>query len=785
MIFRLIPILLFLLFQISSFAQNQKIVISGTIRDAENGETLIGASIRANALKLATISNEYGFYSIVIPQGTIEHDTVSLQFSYIGYIPQTIILDKIKSDSTFNISLTSGKMLSEVVVTANSAKERVNSTQMSVVTLTAEQAKLLPAFLGEVDILKTLQLKPGVLSGGEGVSGTFVRGGSADQNLFILDEAPVYNPSHLFGFFSTFNSDAVKNVELYKGGFPAQYGGKLSSVIDVTLKEGNRKKYQASGGLGLISSRLTVEGPLEKDKSSFVVSGRRTYVDLITNLYNNIKKDDSTFTKIPSYSFYDLNTKINFDLGAKDKLFLSGYFGKDQFVFNDDVFNFLFQWGNASGTVRWNHLITPKLFSNTVFTFSDYQYKIQNKFSEFSFLLGSGIRDYNFKNDFSWFPNTKNNVKFGVSVVDHHFLVSNFQAGASDGSFDYSAGTKKRAQEYGIYGNNDWQVNDKLSVNYGLRLSGFGANDKFYGGVEPRFSSKYSINENFSAKLSYGRMYQYIHLVGNSGSTLPTDIWYPSEKAVKPQFSDQVAGGLAYSLGDDYFLSVEGFYKWLHNQVDFKDNANLFVNDSLSNEFVRGKGWSYGGEFYIEKQSGKFTGWIGYSLTWAYRQFADINDGLVFHPRYDRRHDVNLVLIYKPSWRWTFSTVFSYGTGNAFSLPDGRYISFGNDYEPTFDVDSGQFLQLNIAPIYSERNKYRLPANWHWDVNVVYQLSKPTRRFQSDLTLSIYNVTDRRNPFFVYLAPIDENKDNIPDRVAAKQVSLFPILPTITWNFKF
>lgn len=782
-------LLLFSLFTQTLLAQ-KKITVSGTIRDADTGETLVGATAQIKALKTGATSNEYGFYSVSINKTENMPDTATVVFTYIGYVPQVRVI-RTNRDTVLNLSIGASQELGEVVIEANSARERVNSTQMSLVTITTKEAKILPAFLGEVDILRTLQLKPGVLSGGEGISGMYVRGGGSDQNLFILDEAPVYNPSHLFGLFSTFNSDAVKNVELYKGGFPAQYGGRLSSVIDVSLNDGNRRKFSGSGGIGLISSRLTLEGPLKKDKGSFIVSGRRTYVDLITNLVNKVNEDNPSFSPIPAYSFYDLNAKFNYDIDDKNKIFLSGYFGRDNFVFKTTDFNFQFYWGNATATARWNHVFNPKLFSNVVFTFSDYVYKISNTFDQFQFSLGSGIRDYNLKYDFSWFPSSKHVVKFGANAIYHDFLVSSLQASNKDNTFNLEAGSRRKAGDFALYANDDWHVNSKLSVNTGLRLSGFTSGSKFYTGIEPRVSAKYSLTEDLSVKGSYNRMYQYIHLVANSAATLPTDIWYPSNATIKPQSSDQIAGGVSYALGRDWFVSGEGFYKWLWGQIDFRDGAQLFANDNLDDEFVFGKGKSYGGEFYLEKKNGKVTGWIGYSLTWVKRKFQSrfgepaINNGEYFYPRYDRRHDINVVVMYQPHWRWTLSTTFSYGTGNAFSLPDGRAVTLDNGAIGNIDANAQSFYNFNIAPVYTARNKYRLPANYHWDLSVVMQLFKPEKKLQGDLTLSVYNMTDRRNPFFIYIAPQDADDNGIPERFQARLVSLLPILPTVTFNFKF
>lgn len=774
---------LFLCLFSMSIALAQKHTISGTIKEQETGETLIGVNVIIGNGSSGTITNEYGFYSITLPQ-----DTVLVTFSYIGLQPK-IFKFYLDSARTINLELGTGINVEEVTVSANSNREKLNSTQMGMDEITVKEAKEIPAFLGEVDIIKIFQLKPGIQSGTEGSSGLYVRGGGSDQNLFILDEAPVYNPSHLFGFFSTFNSDALSNVKLYKSGFPAKYGGKLSSVIDVYMREGNRKKFALTGGLGLISSRLTFEGPLgsslqiknKESKGAFILSGRRTYVDLFTRLMNEANKNNENWSPIPDYSFYDINVKLNYDLGSKDRIFLSGYFGRDLFGFNNDNLNFNFEWGNITGTFRWNHIISPKLFVNTAFTFSDYLYDIKNTFDDFKITLGSGIRDMNLKSEFMWKPLDKHDIRFGVNGIYHRFKVNRFQASSDDNSVDFDEGSFYHAGEFAAYISDDWQISKKLTVNGGIRLSGFTNEGQFYAGAEPRAAVKYNVHEDVALKVNYARMYQYLHLVSTSGASLPTDVWYPSTKVVKPQISDLVSGGVAWALGKDFFISVEGYYKWLHQQIDFRDGAQLFVNDNLDAEFVFGKGYGYGGEFYIEKKMGDIRGWIGYTLSWTWREFPDIMNGKAYHPRYDRRHDVSAVLMWDlptgPKFPLTLSAAFVYGTGNAISLPVGRYISS--------DITGAN--PFNFTPIYTERNGFRMPAYHRLDIGLVWKLFPlKESRFKSDLTFSVFNVYNRRNPFFMYIdAEYDEPGSQIPSNLQAKVVSLFPIIPSITWNFKF
>lgn len=751
-------------------AAQDKHTISGYVKDAESGETLIGVSIYENKIGDGTTTNAYGFYSITLPAGAVE-----LTYSYIGFDDniQTLTLD---ADLALDVEMSTGAaQLEEIVVKANSAKEQVQSTQMSVDRISMKEAKALPALFGEVDIIKTLQLKPGVSSGGEGTSGLVVRGGGPDQNLIILDEALVYNPSHLFGFFSTFNSDAVKDVQLYKGGFPAQYGGRLSSVIDVKLKEGNRKKFSGAGGLGLIASRLTLEGPIVKDKSSFIVSGRRTYADIITRAVNKANEDKEDYNKIPDYFFYDLNTKINYDLGENDRIFLSGYFGRDAFLFNDDDFDFKFDWGNITTTARWNHIYNPRLFSNMTFTFSDYNYLIKNQFDAFSFEVGSGIRDYNAKIDFYNEPNSRNSLRFGADWTWHEFNVGRLRAeqeGEEEPLFEQA--TDFSAWEANAYISDDFEVSKKLKINGGLRLSSFYSDNTFYAGVEPRFSMRYSLKDNISLKASYTLMNQYVHLVSNSGASLPTDIWYPSNKVVKPQLSNQVAAGISVSLGNQFLLSNEIYYKWQQRQIDFKDGADIFINPNLNDEFVFGTGYSYGNEIYLEKKEGKFTGWVGYTLAWSWREFKDINEGNRFHPRFDRRHDASIVLLYELSRKFTFTGAWVYNTGNAISLPLA--------WSPFQDV-AGETANPPITTYFQERNSFRMASYHRLDLGIVMKMFQNRENFEGDLTLNTYNTYDRRNPYFIYFDT--DYEGGLPTSVQAKQVSLFPILPSLTFNFKW
>ena len=656
---------------------------------------------------------------------------------------------------------------------------------MSVEAVTTKEAKALPALLGEVDIIKTIQLKPGITSGSEGNSGLFVRGGGADQNLIILDEAIVYNANHLFGFFSTFNADAIKDVKIYKGGFPAKYGGRLSSVIDVKLKEGNQKKFAGSGGIGLISSRLTLEAPIQKDRSSFMVSGRRTYVDLITRQINKINEDKEDYDPIPDYYFYDLNTKVNYEFSDKDRLYLSGYFGRDVFSFDGDFFEFDFDWGNATGTARWNHVFNPKLFSNTTFTYSDYKYEIANKVTGFTFSLSSHIRDANFKSDFYYALSSRQSLRFGANITHHSFEVGRLKAGSDDGKVSFSAGQDLSGLEFGAYVQDEWEATDRLKINMGARVSGFANDGTTHFGVEPRLAGKYSLSDRLSFKASYARMYQYVHLISNSAIALPTDIWYPSTENVQPQISDQVAIGASLQIGENLFLTNEYYYKWLDNQIDFKDHAQLFANDALEEEFAFGDGYAYGMEIGLEKKEGKLTGWLGYTLAYVRRgEFTLLNgdrimDGRYFPPRYDRRHDLSVVAMYTISKRLSASASFVYGSGDVGWLPSGRFYLQG--------VEGAELEPF--VPAYGDRNTFRVPPYHRMDLGLVYKFFP--KWGTNDLTLSIYNIYNRRNPYVVYIEPEFADIEGPTGAIevftgaAAKQVSLFPMIPSLTWNFAF
>ncbi|AIZ65065.1 TonB-dependent receptor [Hymenobacter sp. DG25B] len=757
-------------------AQQRTYTLQGKV--LSNAETLPGASVAVPALNTGVTADANGKYLLVLPAGRHE-----LVVSFIGYQTLTRTVN-LRADQQLNLQLAlAGNELGEVIVeSSGTLEQKLQTTQMSVERLTAKEAKLLPALFGEVDILKTLQLKPGVQNGGEGTSGLFVRGGSPDQNLVLLDDAVVYNPNHLFGLFSVFNSDAVQSVDLYKGGFPAQYGGRLSSVVDVKLREGNNQKPSVTGGLGLISSRLTVEAPIVKNKGSFLLSGRRTYFDIFTRQINKANADDPDFNPIPDYYFYDFNAKANYTLGEKDRVYLTGYYGQDKFGFNStNGFNFNFNWGNGVAATRWNHVFNKRLYANTTAAFTHYQYSITNKLDQFSFNLASTIQDYSLKTDFEYTPSERHTIRFGAMGTQHHFGVGRLKAGSTDGRLNFGQDVTYSGQEGGLYATDNFRASDRWQLEYGLRLTGFRSGTEAYGGLEPRLSARYTLSPKLALKGSYALMYQYLHLVTNSGASLPTDIWYPSRLSVKPQRSQQVSTGLSFLFGGGtYLLSDEVYYKWSRNQVDFRDGAQLFVNPELDAEFLFGKGFAYGNELYLEKKTGRTTGWIGYTLAWTKRRFpaqrgtSGINNGELFYPTYDRRHSLTVVGLHQLSKRVNLTGALTFSSGNPTTLPLARFVFqdiYGADADP--------------VPVYPNRNGYRLAPYHRLDLGLVWKLL-PTRWFpESDLTFSVYNAYNRRNPYFVYFDQVKNEDKSEVTGYRARQVSLFPVIPSVTYNFKF
>ncbi|MDX1905219.1 MAG: TonB-dependent receptor [Thermonemataceae bacterium] len=775
-------VFIYLLGFINLAQAQQKFTISGYVKDASTGEDLIGASIWESKSKIGTNTNAYGYFVLEIPASK---DSLLLKASYSGYTDwsQSVYLDKnLQINVLMSVDKSSEQIQEIEIIAEDKFRDAIEKPQMSVEKLEYREIKTVPVIFGETDLIKVLQLKPGVKSGSEASAGLYVRGGGPDQNLVLLDEATVYNASHLFGFFSIFNSDAIKNVELYKGDFPAQYGGRLSSVLDIKMKEGNKNKFSGTGGIGLISSRLTLEGPIQKGKSSFIISGRRTYFDLITKQINKANADKKDYNPIPDYYFYDLNLKANYEFSQKDRLFVSGYFGRDVFNFESNTgrFNFDFDWGNTTATVRWNHVFSPKLFLNTTAIYSDYQYKIRNSFASFIFNIGSAIKDYNFKTDFDYLHSEKHHFRFGTQFTQHYFEVARISLKSDDNRVDFNSGNGYESSEMGVYLNDDIKISELWRLNAGLRASGFLSYGKLYTGLEPRTAVRYKVSDKTSIKASFSQMYQYVHLLSNSGATLPTDIWYPSNDVVKPQLSTQIAGGVSHLFrGGDFLFSAETYYKTMQNQLDFKDGAQIFANDNLDGEFVFGKGWGYGLELYVEKKSGKLTGWLGYTLSWTKRQFADstngnapINFGEAFYPRYDRRHDVALVIMYNPNPKWTFAFNWVFGNNSWLTLQEGR-----------FGVQGINGTNFSLGNDFGYRNNYQMPAYHRADFSIIRKF-KP-KWGESDLTFSVYNLYSRRNAFTIYYETTDDQDPTFASEYKARQLALFPIIPTLTYNFKF
>lgn len=805
-------LLLFAVFAISTGSaqtpKTQKYTLSGYVKDSTSGEYLIGTSVYIKELQKGVNCNTYGFYSV-----TIEGGNYTIITSFVGYKEkvQSVNLNK---DQTLNIDLAPRVVeTKEVVVSAQKADKNVKGTQMGRVEVEVEQIKTLPALMGEVDVLKTIQLLPGVKSAGEGNSGFYVRGGGPDQNLILLDEAVVYNASHLFGFFSVFNSDAIKNIALTKGGMPAQYGGRLASVLDISMKEGNNKEFHGDGGIGYIASRLTLEGPIVKNKSSFIISGRRTFIDLF--LREPFIDKNSNFAG-NSYYFYDVNAKLNYTLSQKDRLFASGYFGRDVFNFKSSQTGFKVRipWGNATTSLRWNHLYSDKLFMNTSLIFTDYKFEFGAVQQQFDFRIFSGIRDYAAKVDFNWFPSILHNVKFGVNYTYHRFTPTNVSAKAGDVVFDLGKITRFYAHDVALYANDEWDITEKLRVNAGFRATMFehvgpftryvqdpsfpgkftdtieystGEKVKMYTHIEPRISMRYELNSSSSIKASYTQNYQYIHLASFGSVSLPTDIWVPSTDLVKPQFGTQYSVGYFKNLKENVFeTSVELYCKTMENQIDYREGStpDQDVKNNPDNNFVFGEGESYGAEFFVKKAKGKVTGWIGYTLSYTNKKFPDLNNGNSFPAKYDRRHDASFVMTYEFSKKWTFGAVWVYSTGDALTLPSQRYFVSA---APPISINGNGSIEFNnnfnVLSDYGKRNDFRQKAYHRLDISATLHVQKQ-RKYKSEWVFSIYNVYSRMNPYFIYF-DVQGNSTDGNLAIQAKQVSLFGMIPSVTYNFKF
>jgi hypothetical protein len=772
---------IFTLFWLISFpflyAQSNH-TISGYIKDAASGETLIGANVFLESdPSNGTVTNTYGFYSITLPDGN--HRIV---FSYLGYQPH-IQAVSLSANLALNIDMEPGVAMKEVVVEAQAEEEddNVESTSMGRVNLPVEQIKNIPALLGEVDVLKAIQLLPGVSSAGEGSAGFYVRGGGADQNLVLLDEAVVYNSGHFLGFFSVFNADAIKNTTLIKGGIPAVYGGRLSSVLDIQMKEGNNQHFAAEGGIGLISSRLTLEGPIIKDKSSFLISGRRTYgFDLAQPFIN---KTDFAGT---NYFFYDFNTKFNYQFSQKDRIYLSGYFGRDVLTLaqQDRDFEFKLPYGNATATLRWNHLFNDKLFMNLSAIYNDYQFRAGFEQEEFQFDVFSGVRDIGLKLDLDYFPSNDHQIKTGGQGTYHRLTPNIISGNAGDTEFT-STGQPKFANEFAVYVQDDWRITHWLRINMGLRGTLFqqigpynsksgqvfesGEVVKTYSAIEPRLFVNTTLNASSSLKAGITATTQYLHLVSNSSSTLPADVWVASSELVRPQKGWQYAAGYFQNFGSNmYDASMEVYYKSLQDQIDYRESFVDNSTEQVEDEFVFGDGEAYGLELFIRKNKGDLNGWIGYTLSRTERTFPDIENGRTYPATYDRTHDLTLVSNYDINKRLTAGLVFIYATGRTFTPLERLYLIDGE-------------LQTD----YGQRNSARLEPYHRMDISLTWTPKGNTdKKFKSNWVFSIYNVYNRKNTFFLY-SDYDTDLQEGTASIKAYKVSIFPILPSITWNFNF
>jgi hypothetical protein len=770
----LLPIFLFFA-ALSAFGQ-KTYTISGTIKDKATGEQLIGANVRIKELpQNGTATNSYGFFSLSAPKGEY-----TLLVTYIGYETISRQVSLIKNQE-LNISLTPKAELSEVVINGNRPNnDNIVSPQMGVEKLNMAQINQVPVVLGEKDILKTLSLLPGVKSAGEANTGFYVRGGASDQNLILLDEATVYNASHFFGFFSTFNSDAIKDVSLFKGGMPAEYGGRLSSVLDIKMNEGNNKNYTAEGGIGLIASRIKVEGPIVQDKGSFMVSARRTYIDFF------LKASSDSTIKGSSIYFYDINAKANYHFDNKNAIYLSGYFGKDVLALKN---TFGTNWGNSTGTVRFNHIFNSKLFSNTSLVFSNYNYAVESFQADNNFKATSQITDFNLKEDLQYSAGSSHTLKFGLNIL-HHTIAPGDITTSGTSSFNNKSIEKRYGFENAVYVGDEWKATNKLTFLYGLRLSGLfllgpgtfktydaagnttsattyasGASVKNYLNLEPRFSAGYQLSDESSIKASYNRNTQNIHLLNNSTSATPTDLYVMSSNNIKPEIADQVSTGWFKNFKDNtYEFSAEVYYKWLQNQIDYKDGAQLIGNADVESLLTYGTGRTYGLELFLKKKYGRFNGWVGYTLSRTELKFPAINNDNYYPARQDRTHDLSVVGIYQLNKRWSFSSVFIYGTGNAVTYPTGKYNIGGLT---TFS--------------YSQRNGYRLPSSNRLDLGATLE-GKQHKKYHSSWTFGIYNVYAYRDPYIITF----RDSKTVPNTTEAVETSIFATrIPSVTWNFKF
>ncbi len=741
----------------------QKIIISGYVQDAGSKEALIAANIFEPNLQRGTSTNQYGFYSLTLPAT----DTLTLIISYVGYRPEArkIYLQK---NIRLDVLLALSNLLDEVAITSDRNDDNVNLTRVGVINVPVRDIWNLPVLMGERDILKAIQFLPGVQQAQEGTTGFFVRGGNLDQNLVLLDDAPVYNPNHLFGLVSTFNINSVNNVQLIKGGFPAQYGGRLSSILEITSKDGNKEQFQTEGGIGLLSANVTTQGPIVKDKASFIVSARRSYIDLFQKAF---VRGNTTL-----YSFFDINAKVNFELGKNDKFYLSGFKGRDNGSYTGpNSLNYAISFGNGTATARWSHIFGSKLFSSTSFIVNSYDLALTTEQGSYYSLFYTRIKDMNTKSDFTWTLNTRHLLKFGITYFYHTTSPSTFTdqipKTGSKIKIDPSMIAEKHSIEMAAYLNHEWNVSDKFGLNYGIRVPHYYADTKKYTLFEPRVTAKLNINTTTSLKASYTHMNQFVHGIPYSTASLPTDIWIASSELVKPQHSVQYSFGAFKNLQENlYEISVEGYYKTMENQVLFKQGTNLSVESDIEESLAFGEGESYGVEFFARKNAGRLSGWLSYTLSKTTQTFPELNFGEPFPFTYDRRHSLALVVNYLINDRWSFAADFVFRTGSAYTLPPGRIpVTDGTLYD-------GWYFDFET------RNNSRQSAYHRLDISFSYKKERTIfkRKYQSEWVFGAYNIYSRQNPYFIYVTV--DPKSQLP---AARQVSLLPIVPSVSFNFKF
>ncbi|MBN1950036.1 MAG: TonB-dependent receptor plug domain-containing protein [Bacteroidales bacterium] len=796
----------------------QRITLSGMVTDSKTGESLLSANVYADRTTNGTVSNDFGFYSLTINPGK-----QGIVCSFIGYTSQRIELNFYK-DTVIHFQLEPTLEIEEVTVVNKGPMHDVKSTQMGAVELPIRKIKTLPVLLGEVDIIKSLQLMPGVSGGVEGSTGIYVRGGGPDQNLILLDGVPVYNANHLFGFFSVFNADAIKSVTLLKGGFPARYGGRLSSVIDIRMKDGNMKQYEGEVSIGLLSSKAVIEGPIWKDRTSFIVTARRTYLDALTYPFQiliNMANNGAGYKAYAGAYFYDVNAKINHIINDKNRIFLSGYFGKDEFFMNDEyryespaerfyehyTSEDKLDWGNATTVLRWNHIFSARLFSNMDLTYSNYALNtgsfmktissqdtsVSSEMMSYDYF--SRIQDMAFKYQFEYRPAMNHEMRFGISNTLHYFSpgvsVQNFESLDLDANLDTTYGESNLpANEFYAYVEDDFSISKRLKANLGFHYSNFYVRDTFYHSYEPRISLRYLLKDNLSIKASYVKMSQYLHLLTNSTIGLPTDLWIPVTDRIVPQKSWQVSLGAVLGIRNNYEFSIEGYYKNMENLTEYREGASFTdINDTWEALIVQGRGWSYGIEFFFQKTLGKTTGWVGYTLAKTERQFEEISFGRVFPFKYDRRHDVSVVLTHKLNERIDFGGTWVYATGHAFTLGDEFFVN--NEYyeeqlNPAYEGYDDYYYpdnpEENYDAYFEHRNSYRMPTYHRLDLGV--NLHKQKKRVYQTVSFGVYNVYGRQNPLYVR-ETMSFNEENLRWEPALQQLSILTFIPYFRYSIKF